>query len=218
MNTTYRESSSKTDDRIDKLADQISTLVEIVTKKVVTPAMVKAVEESYVICSDAHAYYNCNATDRNQSSVCAATEFIEFLKKFRNNIKPAKRIPNVNKPEKRISKGYRFSPNKSFVVHEKPKTLRSCLRWKPTGNIFKIAGLRWIPTGKMLTDSTTKVDSEPSNGSNDEFTNPYECDQTLNVNAGTLNLSACTSFNPIKERLRVWLPKSLISHKPGVLM
>ncbi|GKC95090.1 reverse transcriptase domain-containing protein [Tanacetum coccineum] len=73
MNTTSRESSSKTDDRIDKLTDQISTLVEIVTKKVVTPATVKAVEESCVICGDAHAYYNCNATDSNQSSVCAAT-------------------------------------------------------------------------------------------------------------------------------------------------
>ncbi|GKA67085.1 reverse transcriptase domain-containing protein [Tanacetum coccineum] len=75
VNTTSRESSSKTDDRIDKLADQISTLVEIVTKKVVTPATVKAVEESCVICGDAHAYYNCNATNRNQSSVCAATEW-----------------------------------------------------------------------------------------------------------------------------------------------
>ncbi|GJU66952.1 reverse transcriptase domain-containing protein [Tanacetum coccineum] len=73
MNTTSRESSSKTDDRIDKLADQISTLVEIVTKKVVTLAMVKAVEKSCVICGDAHAYYNCNATDSNQLSVCAAT-------------------------------------------------------------------------------------------------------------------------------------------------
>ncbi|GJZ48598.1 hypothetical protein Tco_0602430 [Tanacetum coccineum] len=38
VNSTSRESSSKTDERIDKLADQISTLVEIVTKKVVTPA------------------------------------------------------------------------------------------------------------------------------------------------------------------------------------
>ncbi|GKD13803.1 hypothetical protein Tco_1198210, partial [Tanacetum coccineum] len=50
VNTNSRESSSKTDKRIDKLADQISTLVEIVTKKVVTPAMVKAVEESCVYC------------------------------------------------------------------------------------------------------------------------------------------------------------------------
>ncbi|GJZ27180.1 reverse transcriptase domain-containing protein [Tanacetum coccineum] len=73
VNTNSKESSSKTDDRIDKLTDQISTLVEIVTKKVVTPATVKAVEESCVICGDAHAYYNCTATDSNQSSVCAAT-------------------------------------------------------------------------------------------------------------------------------------------------
>ncbi|GJU81833.1 reverse transcriptase domain-containing protein [Tanacetum coccineum] len=73
VNSTSRESSSKTDERIDKLADQISTLVEIVTKKVVTPATVKAVEESCVICGDDHAYYNCPTTNSNQSSVCAAT-------------------------------------------------------------------------------------------------------------------------------------------------
>ncbi|GKG01555.1 hypothetical protein Tco_0306260, partial [Tanacetum coccineum] len=66
-------------------------------------------------------------------------------------------------------------------MHEKPNTPRSCLRWKPTSRIFKIAGLRWIPTRKMFTDNTTKVDSEPPNGSNDDITNPYECDQTLNV-------------------------------------
>ncbi|GJY31587.1 reverse transcriptase domain-containing protein [Tanacetum coccineum] len=75
VNSTSRESSSKTDERIDKLADQISTLVEIVTKKVVTPATVKAVEESCVICGDDHAYYNCPTTNSNQSSVCAATGF-----------------------------------------------------------------------------------------------------------------------------------------------
>ncbi|GJZ87916.1 reverse transcriptase domain-containing protein [Tanacetum coccineum] len=73
VNTTSRESSSKTDDRIDKLADQISNLVEIVNKKVITPATVQAVEESCVICGGAHAYYDCIATDRNQSSICAAT-------------------------------------------------------------------------------------------------------------------------------------------------
>nr|GFA24860.1 reverse transcriptase domain-containing protein [Tanacetum cinerariifolium] len=50
MNTTSRENASKTDDRIDKLADQISTLVDIYSKKVVTPATIKAVEESCVTC------------------------------------------------------------------------------------------------------------------------------------------------------------------------
>ncbi|GJX56659.1 hypothetical protein Tco_0286556 [Tanacetum coccineum] len=46
MNATSR----KADERIDTLADQLSTLVEIVSKKVVTPAPVKAVEESCVTC------------------------------------------------------------------------------------------------------------------------------------------------------------------------
>ncbi|GKF96145.1 hypothetical protein Tco_0288880, partial [Tanacetum coccineum] len=50
MNTTSRENVSKTDERIDMLADQLLTLVEIVSKKVVTPASVKAVEETCVTC------------------------------------------------------------------------------------------------------------------------------------------------------------------------
>ncbi|GJX84160.1 reverse transcriptase domain-containing protein [Tanacetum coccineum] len=73
MNTTSRESVSKTDERIDKLADELSTLVEIVSKKVVTPAPVKAVEEICVTCSGPHAWYNCPNTDNNQASVCVAT-------------------------------------------------------------------------------------------------------------------------------------------------
>ncbi|GJX61190.1 hypothetical protein Tco_0294090 [Tanacetum coccineum] len=67
--------------------------------------------------------------------------------------------------------------------------------------IFKTVSLRWIPTGKVFIDSTTKVDSEPPNGSNDDITNPYECNQTLYVSAGTSNSSAGTSVNPLKERL-----------------
>nr|GEY57854.1 reverse transcriptase domain-containing protein [Tanacetum cinerariifolium] len=73
INTNSRENASKTDDRIDKLVDQLSTLVDIVSKKVVTPATVKAVEESCVTCGCNHAYYNCDATSSNQSSVCTAT-------------------------------------------------------------------------------------------------------------------------------------------------
>ncbi|GJZ19069.1 hypothetical protein Tco_0555659 [Tanacetum coccineum] len=79
---------------------------------------------------------------------------------------------------------------------------RSCLRWKPTGKIFKTVGLRWVPTGKIFTFSTTKVDSEPKNGSNDDITNQYECKKTLDVSAGTLNIHAGTSLNPTKEGLR----------------
>ncbi|GJT15263.1 hypothetical protein Tco_0873969 [Tanacetum coccineum] len=88
-----------------------------------------------------------------------------------------------------ISSGHRFSRKKTSAVYEKTSP-RSCLRWIPTGRIFKLAGLRWIPTGKMFIDSTTKVDSEPPNGSNEDITNPYGYNQTLNVSARTLILSA----------------------------
>ncbi|GJS91012.1 hypothetical protein Tco_0773648 [Tanacetum coccineum] len=87
------------------------------------------------------------------------------------------------KPERQIPKGHRFSIKKTFVVHEKTMTPRSCLRWKPTGKLFKAVGLRWIPTGKIFDSSTNKVDSEPPNGSNENITIPYECEQTLNVSA-----------------------------------
>ncbi|GJT08147.1 hypothetical protein Tco_0842609 [Tanacetum coccineum] len=49
---------------------------------------------------------------------------------------------------------------------------------------------KWIPYWKVFIDSTTKVDSEPPNGSNDDITNPYECNQTLYVSACTSNSSA----------------------------
>ncbi|GKB51780.1 reverse transcriptase domain-containing protein [Tanacetum coccineum] len=91
MNTTSRESVSKTDERIDKLADQLSTLVEIVSKKVVTPALVKAVEEICVTCSGPHAWYNCPNTDNNQASVCAATGSY-------NQVNPQNRVSNQMAP------------------------------------------------------------------------------------------------------------------------
>nr|GEV48400.1 reverse transcriptase domain-containing protein [Tanacetum cinerariifolium] len=72
-NARVWDNASKSDDRIDKLADQISTLVDIFAKKIVTPAPVKAVEESCVTCGGSNAYYNCLNTDSNQPSVCVAT-------------------------------------------------------------------------------------------------------------------------------------------------
>nr|GEV42766.1 reverse transcriptase domain-containing protein [Tanacetum cinerariifolium] len=73
INTTSRENTSKTDDRIDKLGDSLSTLVDIFAKKVVNPAPVKAVEEYCVTCGGPHAHYNCDATNSNQPSICVAT-------------------------------------------------------------------------------------------------------------------------------------------------
>nr|GEV01562.1 reverse transcriptase domain-containing protein [Tanacetum cinerariifolium] len=91
VNTNSRESSSKTNDRIHKLAVQISNLVEIVNKQVITPATVKAVEKSCVICGGAHDYYDCIATDSNQSSVCAATGTY-------NQVSPPNRVKNQMAP------------------------------------------------------------------------------------------------------------------------
>nr|GEU81548.1 DNA-directed DNA polymerase [Tanacetum cinerariifolium] len=48
VNTNSRDNLSKTNDRIDKLANQISNLVEIVNKQVIAPA--KVVEKTYVTC------------------------------------------------------------------------------------------------------------------------------------------------------------------------
>nr|GEW85477.1 DNA-directed DNA polymerase [Tanacetum cinerariifolium] len=73
VNMNSRDNSSKTDDRIDKLANQISNLVEIFNKQVITPATAKAVEKTCVIFGGAHAYYDCIATNSNQPSVCATT-------------------------------------------------------------------------------------------------------------------------------------------------
>ncbi|GKC50800.1 hypothetical protein Tco_1073545 [Tanacetum coccineum] len=126
--------------------------------------------------------------------------------------KPVEQISVAKKPERQIPKGHRFSIKKTTTVNEKTMTPRSCLRWQPTGRILKTVCLRWVPTGKIFASSTTKVDSETSNGSNADITNQCESEQALDVSAGTL-LSTGTSFNPIKEGLRVWLRKRQISQK-----
>ncbi|GKC44152.1 retrovirus-related pol polyprotein from transposon TNT 1-94 [Tanacetum coccineum] len=105
-------------------------------------------------------------------------------------------MSHTRKPSRQIVTRHRFSPNKSSDVHEKTKTPRSCLRWIPTGRIFNTAGLRWVPTGKIFTSSTTKVDCEPPNGSNKDITNPYECDQTLNVSAAVAPELAALTGSP----------------------
>ncbi|GKE79315.1 hypothetical protein Tco_1545435, partial [Tanacetum coccineum] len=47
--------------------------------------------------------------------------------------------------------------NKTSPVYEKT-SLRSDLRWKPTGRIFNTVGLTWVPTGKILASCTSKAD------------------------------------------------------------
>ncbi|GJR38681.1 hypothetical protein Tco_1214365 [Tanacetum coccineum] len=108
-----------------------------------------------------------------------------------NNLK--KQIKNVHEKSNEDNVKHDIDLIKTINIeleHKVAKLLAENERWTPTGRIFKLAGLRWIPTRKMFIDSTTKVDSEPLNVSNKDITNPYEFNQTLNVSAGTLNLSA----------------------------
>ncbi|GJY43435.1 hypothetical protein Tco_0431648 [Tanacetum coccineum] len=143
------------------------------------------------VCSICHKYiFNTNHDDCITKILNKVNSRAKVQSpKIRNN-NPVEPKNHTHKPGRQNGIGQRFSLNKSSAVHEKPHTPRSCLRWKPTGRIFKTVSLRWIPTGKMFTDSTTKVDSEPPNSSNDDITNPYECNQTLYFSAGTSNSSA----------------------------
>ncbi|GKC43861.1 hypothetical protein Tco_1061583 [Tanacetum coccineum] len=114
---------------------------------------------------------------------------------------PVEKSSASKKPERQIPTGHRFSNKKTTTVPEKTMNPRSCLRWKPTGRIFKTIGLRWVPTGKIFAFSTNKVDSEPPNGSKEDITNQCESEQALNVSAGTL-LSAETSARMVSQKMK----------------
>ncbi|GJV34261.1 hypothetical protein Tco_1394661 [Tanacetum coccineum] len=127
-------------------------------------------EESYGSNDMAHNHYLAEARKKT----------LERNRNSKPSVMPYVRLQNtVN--------GHRFSPKKTSDVYEKTSP-RSCLRWKPTGKIFTTVGLKWIPTGKLFDSFTSKADTGPPNGSNDDITNPYECDQTLNVSAVLFNL------------------------------
>ncbi|GJT85261.1 hypothetical protein Tco_1066978 [Tanacetum coccineum] len=70
-----------------------------------------------------------------------------YVTKFLNEVNSRSMVSshkttNRNKPVKQISV-HTFSIKKTSVVHEKTKTPRSCLRWKPIGRILKTVGLRY---------------------------------------------------------------------------
>ncbi|GJS23857.1 putative ribonuclease H-like domain-containing protein [Tanacetum coccineum] len=111
----------------------------------------------------------------------------------------------------------------STATGSKPKPRIDKQKWKATGRILKTVGLRWVPTGKVFTSSTTNVDNEPPYGSNTNITNLQECIQNLDSSAGTsinvqeeqtLALNAGTPFNLKKERIKVWIKENVISGRP----
>ncbi|GJW06815.1 hypothetical protein Tco_1569238 [Tanacetum coccineum] len=70
---------------MNKLADQLLTLVEIVSKKVVVPPEpVKAVEENCVTCGGAHAWYNQQALPNRVSNQMAPPGFAPVQNQSQN--------------------------------------------------------------------------------------------------------------------------------------
>nr|GEV38854.1 hypothetical protein [Tanacetum cinerariifolium] len=162
----------------------------------------------------------CQKCVFNANHDACVTKFLNEVKsrakvpsnKIMNKNKPVEQISVAKKLEIHIPKGHRFSIKKTTTMNEKTMTPRSCLRWKSTGKIFNTVGLRCVPAGKIFTSRTTKVQSKPTNSLDEGITNQYEYKQTFDVSAGTLNLSAGTSFNHKKEGLRVYSELRIHDH------
>ncbi|GJS28110.1 hypothetical protein Tco_0488730 [Tanacetum coccineum] len=128
-------------------------------------------DSKHFVCS------TCQKCVFNENHDSCVTKFLNEVNshakvlsnKTTNKNKLVEQTSFAKKPERQIPKGHRFSIKKTSVVHEKIMTPRSCLRWKPMGKIFKTVGRRWVSTGKIFTSSTTKVDSEPTNGSDEDI-------------------------------------------------
>nr|GEU29398.1 DNA-directed DNA polymerase [Tanacetum cinerariifolium] len=144
VSTTSSGSSSSTDARIDKLMDTISNLVETFNKKMTTPAMVKVVEETCVICGGAHPYNECIATDSNTSSACAATvpnnqvqngfsnEFVHYMKSNDDNMRMMRSQMNNIKTE--CQSTLRSQNNKIDQNQSEIKKMLACLMNNPSGS------------------------------------------------------------------------------------
>nr|GEY87100.1 reverse transcriptase domain-containing protein [Tanacetum cinerariifolium] len=147
-NARVWDNASKSDDRNDKLADQISTLVDIFAKKVVASAPVKAVEESCVTCGGNHAYYNCQNTDSNQPSVCVTTGTY-------NQVASQNRASNYMAPPSFASNQSSTSGTLSSNIISNPKGEMKAITTR-SGVVYKGPS---IPTPKKVvereTDETT---------------------------------------------------------------
>ncbi|GJZ34793.1 retrovirus-related pol polyprotein from transposon TNT 1-94, partial [Tanacetum coccineum] len=99
--------------------------------------------------------------------------------------------------------------SKPITTHHLPKGRESAPA-KPH-HMIAPSSSRWVPTGKTFASSTTKVESEPPNGSNADIPNQCESEQALNVSAAVqasvVNVKWCLlesihiKFDEIKEMM-----------------
>ena len=88
------------------------------------------------------------------------------------------------------------------------KLSKTCLKWVPTGRIFKLIGLSWIPMRSTVNPNVNCVTPTVRDSNN---TNSYQNKQNLHVGAGS---SVLCAGSPI-ENLKVWRPKSSLSIVTG---
>nr|GEV88579.1 reverse transcriptase domain-containing protein [Tanacetum cinerariifolium] len=212
VNTNSRDSSSKTDDRIDKLANQILNLVEIVNKQVITPATAKAVEKTCVICGGAHANYDCIATDSNQPSVCVATEPDVPKTQPKPNIPYPSRLNNQKLHEKATNQMEKFFQifhdlhfNISFadVLFLMPKfasTIKSLLT-----NKDKLFELAKVPLNENCSAMLLKKLFEKL-GDPGKFLIPYDFPR-IDVCHALANLGASINLMPLSIWKKLSLPE-----------
>ncbi|GJT12085.1 retrovirus-related pol polyprotein from transposon TNT 1-94 [Tanacetum coccineum] len=112
----------------------------------------------------AHKYYLEEAKKRGQERDRKSTTSVMPYAKSQNTTKSCKSKPWSNNQTSRVLP---TSKSSLPMINAMPKADQS--------NEF------WVPTRKTFTSSTTKVDCELPNGSNEDITNPHECDQTLNA-------------------------------------
>ncbi|GJT53396.1 hypothetical protein Tco_0988450 [Tanacetum coccineum] len=108
---------------------------------------------------------------------------------------PVEKSSASKKLERQIPTGHRFSNKKTTTVPEKTMNPRSCLRWQLTGRILKTAGLRWVPTGNLFNSCMSKVESDPTHGSNVDIHHIHACKQTLALSAGLVLYQMMSDHN-----------------------
>ncbi|GJT70302.1 hypothetical protein Tco_1029588 [Tanacetum coccineum] len=89
--------------------------------------------------------------------------------------------PKISKPRFASQVDVNNDLSKPVTTHHFPKRRESAPA-KPH-NMIAPSSSRWVPTGKTFASSTTKVESEPPNGSHADITNQFESKQALNVSA-----------------------------------
>ncbi|GJW79316.1 hypothetical protein Tco_0140998 [Tanacetum coccineum] len=117
---------------------------------------------------------------------------------------PVEKKSESKKPERQISPGQKFSPNKTSDVYVKTTPLISGLTWKPTGRIFTSVGLRWIHKGKSVETCLNTNDSAIPLGKETCSPNTVICANSYSLSAGELARN--------QQHLLMYAPTSHTNH------